>query len=70
MCVVRDVPSGPTRATAEQRVHVLGTTNALEREHEEIRRRTRVIRIPAAPTINVKNVMGTTRAAFLRYTIS
>jgi hypothetical protein len=70
----------------------LRTTNALEREHEEIRRRTRVIRIfpneasylrlasalaadrndgwakrryiiPASPTINVKNVMRTTRAA-------
>jgi len=70
----------------------LRTTNALEREHEEIRRRTRVIRvfpneasflrlasalaadrndqwakrrylIPASPTLNVKNVLRTTRAA-------
>ncbi len=70
----------------------LRTTNALEREHEAIRRRTRVIRIfpndasylrlasalaadrndgwamrryiiPASPTVTVKNVMRTTRAA-------
>jgi transposase-like protein len=70
----------------------LRTTNALEREHEEVRRRTRVIRIfpneasylrlatalaadrsdqwakrryvvPASPTLNVKGVLRTARAA-------
>ena len=45
---LRNVWAAPTLAEARRRLRI---TNALEREHEEIRRRTRVIRIfPNAPT--------------------